>query len=97
MDILQSIILGMVQGLGEFLPISSTAHLVLTPYFFNWTDPGLAFDVALHVGTLIAVIAFFWRDWIDIIKSAFNFVFAYSVSHVYAGAIISGWYATQRT
>jgi len=66
MDIFQSIVLGIVQGLGEFLPISSTAHLVLTPYFFGWSDPGLAFDVALHVGTLIAVIAFFWRDWLDI-------------------------------
>lgn len=66
MDIFQSIILGIVQGLGEFLPISSTAHLVLAPYFFNWFDPGLAFDVALHVGTLIAVVAFFWRDWLEI-------------------------------
>ena len=72
MDILQSIILGIVQGLGEFLPISSTAHLVLVPYFFNWSDPGLAFDVALHVGTLVAVVAFFWKDWIDIFKSASN-------------------------
>lgn len=72
MDIFQSIILGIVQGLGEFLPISSTAHLVLAPYFFNWPDPGLSFDVALHVGTLIAVVAFFWRDWIDIFKSASN-------------------------
>lgn len=72
MDIFQSTILGVVQGLGEFLPISSTAHLVLVPYFFNWCDPGLAFDVALHVGTLIAVVAFFWKDWIDIFKSASN-------------------------
>ncbi|KKT86923.1 MAG: Undecaprenyl-diphosphatase [Candidatus Moranbacteria bacterium GW2011_GWC2_45_10] len=50
MDIFQAIVLGIVQGLGEFLPISSTAHLVLTPYFFGWDDPGLAFDVALHAG-----------------------------------------------
>jgi undecaprenyl-diphosphatase len=64
--IIQPIVLGIVQGLGEFLPISSTAHLILVPYFFNWPDPGLSFDVALHVGTLIAVIAFFWRDWIEI-------------------------------
>lgn len=66
MDIFQSIILGIVQGLGEFLPISSTAHLILIPYFFGWSDPGLSFDVALHVGTLIAVLSFFWKDWIII-------------------------------
>ena len=72
MDILQSIVLGIVQGLGEFLPISSTAHLVLVPFFTGWRDPGLAFDVALHFGTLIAVLAFFWNDWIEILKLAFN-------------------------
>lgn len=55
--------LGIVQGLGEFLPISSSAHLVLTPWLFGWRDPGLVFDVALHVGTLVAVVSFFWRDW----------------------------------
>ncbi|MEW6171974.1 MAG: undecaprenyl-diphosphatase UppP [Bacillota bacterium] len=56
--------MGIVQGLGEFLPISSTAHLVLVPWFFQWRDPGLAFDVALHLGTLVAVVAYFWRDWL---------------------------------
>lgn len=61
---------------GEFLPISSTAHLVLAPYFFGWSDPGLAFDVALHVGTLIAVISFFWKDWLEIFKLTLN-----SISH----------------
>ncbi len=75
MDIFQSIILGIVQGMGEFLPISSTAHLVLAPYFFNWSDPGLSFDVALHVGTLIAVISFFWKDWLEIFASASNKIF----------------------
>jgi undecaprenyl-diphosphatase len=75
MDIFQSIFLGILQGLGEFLPISSTAHLILAPYFFNWPDPGLSFDVALHVGTLIAVVAFFWRDWIDIFKALSNDIF----------------------
>lgn len=72
MDIFQSIILGIVQGLGEFLPISSTAHLILAPYFFNWQDSGLSFDVALHIGTLIAVIGFFWRDWVEILLLASN-------------------------
>ena len=55
MDIFQAVILGLVQGLGEFLPISSSAHLVLVPWLFNWEDPGLTFDIALHIGTLIAV------------------------------------------
>lgn len=68
MEIFQSTILGIIQGLGEFLPISSTAHLILIPYFFNWQDPGLSFDVALHIGTLIAVIGFFWHDWLTILK-----------------------------
>ena len=73
MTIIQSAILGIVQGLGEFLPISSTAHLAIAPYFFHWNDPGLGFDVALHVGTLIALLLFFWKDWVEII---FNFQFS---------------------
>jgi undecaprenyl-diphosphatase len=56
--------MGIVQGLGEFLPISSSAHLYLLPWLFNWKDPGLTFDIALHMGTLIAVVAFFWQDWL---------------------------------
>lgn len=71
-EIYQSIILGAIQGLGEFLPISSTAHLVLLPYFTGWKDPGLAFDVALHLGTLFAVALYFWKDWIDIFSSALS-------------------------
>ncbi|MCR4435817.1 MAG: undecaprenyl-diphosphate phosphatase [Clostridiales bacterium] len=67
MSILQAIIYGIVQGIGEFLPISSTAHLVLLPWLFGWKDPGVVFDVALHLGTAIAVILFFIRDWIRII------------------------------
>jgi undecaprenyl-diphosphatase len=68
MTILQSILLGIVQGAGEFLPISSSAHLILVPWLFNFPDPGLSFDVALHFGTLIAVVLYFWRDWIMIFK-----------------------------
>lgn len=63
----QALALGIVQGIGEFLPISSTAHLVLTPWLFGWPDPGLAFDVALHLGTLAAVVGFFWRDWLALV------------------------------
>lgn len=59
MDSLQAIILALVQGVTEFLPISSSAHLILVPRFLGWTDQGLAFDVAVHLGTLIAVIYYF--------------------------------------
>lgn len=69
MSLLEAIIYGIVQGLGEFLPISSTAHIILAPWFFGWEDPGLAFDIALHMGTLVAVVIFFWRDWIRLIKA----------------------------
>lgn len=62
MELFQAFILGMVQGLGEFLPISSSAHLIITPYLFGWPDQGLAFDIALHWGTLIAVLAYFRKD-----------------------------------
>jgi len=62
-SMIQAIILGIVQGLTEFLPISSTAHLILVPWLFGWQDPGLAFDVILHLGTLTGIIAFFWRDF----------------------------------
>lgn len=60
---IQSIILGIIQGLTEFLPISSTAHLILAPWLLGWEDPGLAFDVVLHLGTLTGVIAFFYKDF----------------------------------
>lgn len=66
-ELVQAIILGILQGITEVLPISSSAHLVLAPWAFGWEDPGLAFDVALHVGTLLAVLAYFWKDWVDII------------------------------
>lgn len=69
---LQAIILGAVQGLTEFLPVSSSAHLVLIPWFFGWQDPGLAFDVALHLGTLVALLVYYWRDWVEMIASIFT-------------------------
>ena len=80
MGILQSIILGIVQGVCEFLPISSSAHLILIPYLFNFNlemsnSSKLAFDVALHFGTLISVLAIFWKDWLNLFKGAFNKVF----------------------
>ncbi|MFC1644878.1 undecaprenyl-diphosphate phosphatase [Patescibacteria group bacterium] len=68
----QSIILGIIQGIGEFLPISSSGHLVLVPWIFDWKEQGLSFDVALHMGTLVAVILYFWRDWMNIFAKAFG-------------------------
>ncbi len=68
MSFFEAVILGLVQGLGEFLPISSSAHLILIPWFFGWQVPGLSFDVALHLGTLVAVLGVFGRDWIDLIR-----------------------------
>lgn len=68
MDLIQSIILGAIQGITEFFPISSTAHLVLVPWFLSWKDEGLAFNVALHMGSLISIIYYFRRDWVLIIR-----------------------------
>jgi len=72
MTLLHAVILGVVQGLGEFLPISSSAHLVIFPWLLNFPDPGLTFDVALHIGTLAALLAFFWRDWLKLIGAFFR-------------------------
>ena len=69
MDFLAAVILALVQGLTEFLPISSSAHLILAPRVFGWPDQGLAFDVAVHLGTLIAVVWFFRREVIAILTA----------------------------
>lgn len=71
---LQAIALGVIQGLSEFLPISSSAHLTLAPWLFGWEDPGLAFDVALHFGTLLAVLWYFRMEWLQLIKAAFGII-----------------------
>lgn len=62
MALFQAIILGLIQGVTEFLPVSSTAHLILVPWLLGWEDPGLSFDVALHMGTFVAVAVYFRRD-----------------------------------
>ncbi|HYK60998.1 MAG TPA: undecaprenyl-diphosphatase UppP [Bryobacteraceae bacterium] len=67
MPLIEVIVLGILQGLTEFLPVSSTAHLVIAPKLFGWPDPGLSYDIALHVGTLAAVLIYFFRDWIQLI------------------------------
>ena len=71
---IQSLILGVVQGLTELLPISSSAHLTLIPWIFNWNEIPDSFDVALHFGTLLAIGLFFFKDWIELIKGGLNLV-----------------------
>lgn len=95
MTVLQAIIYGLIQGIGEFLPISSSAHLIVAPWLFGWKDPGLAFDVALHLGTLVAVVAFFWKDWLGLaadglrgVKTAEGKLFWFLVAATIPGAVI---------
>lgn len=72
MPLYQVVVLALIQALTEFLPISSTAHLALAPWLFGWKDPGLTFDIALHAGTLVAILLYFFRDWIQIIAEGFG-------------------------
>lgn len=72
MEIIKSIILGIVQGIGEFLPISSSAHLILVPYILGWKESSMAFDIALHFGTLLAVLVIFFKEWWDLFIGAIN-------------------------
>src|SRR5262245_14862466 len=72
MSIFQAIVFGAVQGVTEFLPISSTAHLILLPWFMGWKDPGLAFDVALHLGTLVALLLYFRLEWLRLAAAGLN-------------------------
>ena len=77
MPILHAIVLGIIQGVTEFLPISSSAHLIIIPWIFGWDDGGLTFDVALHAGTLVAVLLFFFRDWIQILAQGIGLNIGY--------------------
>ncbi len=72
MSPLQAAVLGAIQGVTEFLPISSSAHLFLVPSLLGWEYGGLAFDVALHGGTLLALVLAFWRDWRDLARGAWS-------------------------
>ena len=67
MDPVQGMVLGVVQGLGEFLPISSSGHLIIVPWLLGWPDHSQTFDVALHMGTLFALLIYFWRDWWNLV------------------------------
>jgi undecaprenyl-diphosphatase len=71
-SLVQAIVLAVVQGLTEFLPISSSGHLVLTSWLFDWPDQGLVFDAAVHLGTLLAVLIYFRKTWVTIIRGFFD-------------------------
>ena len=72
METIQIIVLAIIQGLTEFLPVSSSAHLILAPHVMGWPDQGLAFDVAVHVGTLAAVVWYFRREVTDLTRDWFS-------------------------
>ena len=72
MEIYQALILGIVQGLTELLPVSSSAHLTIIPWLCNWNIPEY-FDVALHFGTLLAIVLYFYKDWIELIKGGYKY------------------------
>lgn len=74
MPLYQVVILAVIQGFTEFLPISSSAHLALAPWLFGWRDQGLSFDIVLHIGTLAAVLIYFFRDWMQVIGRGFGIV-----------------------
>jgi len=77
MSLLQVIVLAVVQGLTEFLPISSSAHLALAPWLLGWEDPGLAFDIALHLGTLASVLIYFFKDWVQVAAQGFGITYTH--------------------
>ncbi len=69
MSVIRALILGILQGATEFVPVSSSGHLVLVPWLLGWENPGLTFDVVVHLGTLVAVLAVFWRDALRLIAA----------------------------
>ncbi len=80
MSLFQAVTLAVVQGLTEFLPVSSTAHLVIIPWLFHWPELGVAFDVALHAGTLAAVFLYFLRTWVELLLNGFGLHYPASAS-----------------
>jgi undecaprenyl-diphosphatase len=105
MEILNALCLAVLQGLTEFLPISSSGHLILVPALLGWTDQGLAFDVAVHLGSLVAVIAYFRREWVNMTGGWLRslrgdmtpdgrlawLVIAGSVPLAMVGLLVAGW------
>src|SRR4029078_11635972 len=75
MPLFQIVVLSIIQGVTEFLPVSSTAHLALAPWLLGWAEPGLTFDIALHLGTLLAALLLFFNAWLQIIAQGFGLRF----------------------
>jgi undecaprenyl-diphosphatase len=94
LTVFQSFVLGALQGLAEFLPISSSAHLALAPWAFGWPEPGLAFDVALHVGSLAALLWYFRAEWIALVRAAISIVATRRVETVEQRRVILLIFAT---
>lgn len=69
MSIVEAIVLAIIQGVTEFLPVSSSAHLIMIPWWLGWDRPPVIFEVTVHIGTILAVIAYFWSDWLQLIKA----------------------------
>lgn len=88
MTLTQAIILGLVQGFAELLPVSSSAHLALAPFFLNFPDPGLAFDVALHAGTLLALVWYFRVEWVQMIAAAWQIIRTRRVTTVHDRRVV---------
>ncbi len=72
MDLLKALVLGILQGATEFLPISSSGHLVLVPWWLGWDESPLVFDVVVHLGTMLAVLVYFWRDWLTLARAGWH-------------------------
>ena len=81
MTLIQAVILGIVQGLTEFVPISSSAHLIIIPWLFHWDDPSLAFDIALHLGTLVALLWYFAADWVRLFRAGISSIIEWKIGN----------------
>jgi undecaprenyl-diphosphatase len=81
MNPFQALVLGIIQGATEFLPVSSSGHLVLVPWMLGWEEPGLTFDAVVHWGTAMAVIVYFWREWLALIQAVFQAIRQRSIAN----------------
>lgn len=104
MSLLHALVLGLVQGLTEFIPVSSSGHLQLVPFIFGWKTPSVAFDVAVHFGTLVAVVYVFrdevmrlirtvlrWRDSSDVDRQLLRLIAIGTIPAIIVGAVLNHW------